>query len=303
MSRFVNVGSLQFLTKATHGTPEAREIVLNELDLALDSAKGYGLDLLVTCEGVESYAQTVDTAESTDKPGEVLKRYQAFAKAEKCHVAGSVKLRENGKVYNSVAFINRAGKILGAYHKANLTWGEIDNGLSSGQGAVVVETDLGRLGGIVCFDLNFEWLRHKYRELKPDILCFASMYHGGLMQGMWAYDCQSYFVSALQFNGTGIVDPFGREVAVTNCYTVFPRARINLDRVMIHLDYNREKFAMIERKYPGKVKIDVPANIGSALLTSECEEFSAMDIVREFDLMLLDDYFAESIRRNAANRK
>ncbi len=68
----------------------------------------------------------------------------------------------------------------GCYHKVNLTaYGEIPAGLTSGAGPVVVETDIRRLGGIVCFDLNFEEIRRQYRALRPDILCFARMYHGG----------------------------------------------------------------------------------------------------------------------------
>ena len=34
--------------------------------------------------------------------------------------------------------------------------------------------------------------------------------------------------------------------------------------------------------------------LGPALITSECEEKSAMDFVREFDLELLDDYLNRS---------
>jgi predicted amidohydrolase len=292
-----------FKTKAQRGAADAHEIVLRETAETLESLKGYGLDLVVFCEGVEAYAQTIEQAEEVGRPGPLLRLYGEFARQQQCHVAGSVKIRENGCVYNSIAFVGRDGRVLGCYHKVNLTtYGEIPAGLKSGTGPVVVETDIGRLGGIVCFDLNFEEIRQQYRALKPDILCFASMYHGGFMQQLWAYECQGFFVAALPFMGAAILDPFGRPEAMTDCYNSVAKATVNLDRAMVHLDLNRPKFAEIERKYGDDVRIDIPANLGPALVYSESDKRTAMDIVREFGLELLDDYFERSIKMNAANR-
>lgn len=303
MARFVNVAAVRFETRAVRGERDAREIVLRETADVLASLRGYGLNLVVFCEGVEALAQRPEAAEEAARPGELLALYREFAASERCHVAGSVKLREGDSIYNSLCFIGPDGRILGAYHKTYLTRGEIEeDGLRSGSGAVAVDTEIGRLGGIICFDLNFESLRRQYRALKPDILAFASMYHGGLMQAVWAYECRSYFVSALPMEGGGILDPFGRPVKLTNCYTPVARATINLNRAMVHLDSNREKFPEIERKYLGEVAIDIPPNIGSALILGLSDRVSAMDIVREFDLQLLDDYFSASTQANEKNR-
>jgi hypothetical protein len=123
------------------------------------------------------------------------------------------------------------------------------------------------------------------------------------MQEMWAYECRSYFVSALYFMDCGILDPFGRPMKLTDCYSPVARATINLDRAMVHLDYNRDKFPEIEKKYLGEIVIDTPPNIGSALIFSNSERISAMDVVREFKLELLDDYFVRSLALNAKNRR
>lgn len=302
MARYVNVAAVQFNSEGKRGASDARRAVLGETSLVLQSLRGYGLDLVVTSEGVEAVGQTLETAERVDAPGPFLEMYMDWAGSENCCVAGSVKLREGHFVYNSVVFIGPDGAILGAYHKSNLTAGEIEGGLTPGRGAVVVDTPVGRLGGAICFDLNFEWLRQEYRARKPDILCFASMYHGGLMQQMWAYDCRAFFVSALPFHGCGILDPFGRPLKVTDCYTSVARARINLDRVMVHLDFNREKFPDIEKEHLGEIVVDIPSNIGPALIYSLSDRISAMDVVREFELKLLDDYMAASLDNNAKHR-
>lgn len=301
--RAVNVAAVQFATKTAVGAPDAQEIVLGETRDCLEELSGYGLDLVVLSEAVGATGQTIEQAEATEHPGPFLSLYSEWAAANRCHVAGSTKLREKDSTYNAVVFVDRGGQVIGHYEKTFLTQSELEEGLTPGKGPVVVKTDIGRLGGIICFDLNFEWLRQGYRALRPDILAFASMYHGGLMQSMWAYDCRAFFVSALPQTGGGILDPFGRSLALTDCYSTVARSTINLDRVMVHLDRNREKFPDIETKYLGKIVIDIPPNIGSALICSVTNELAARDVVEEFDLLLLDDFLDQSIAANRDKRQ
>lgn len=302
MTRPLRIASVLFTLERLRGQPGARQAVLEELDRNRAALAGHGLDLVVFSEGVEAIGQSMDEGEALADPGPVLQAYQRLAVEESCTVAGSVKLVDRGQVHNSIAYIGPDGAMLGAYHKVFLTDGEIERGLVPGAGAVVVETPVGRLGGAICFDLNFEELAAEYAALQPDVITFASMYHGGLAQTLWAYRCRSYFVSALPFHGGGVIDPFGRPVATTDCYSAIALAEVNLDRALVHLDYNRVHFDAIRRKYRGQVVVDVPANVGSALIVSRSAEVSAMDVVREFDLLLLDDYFARSRDRNVAAR-
>jgi hypothetical protein len=128
------------------------------------------------------------------------------------------------------------------------------------------------------------------------------MYHGGLMQQVWAYECRSYLVSALPFIGGGILDPFGRAIALTDCYNSVAVADVNLDRVMVHLDFNRDRFPDIKRRYQDEVDIDVPPDIGPALITSRSNKRTAQEIAEEFELELLDAYFERSLQANRRNR-
>ena len=302
MAKFVNVAAVQFTKEYLTGQPNVRSLILEDTAAALQQLRGSGLNLVVVSETIEALAQTGAEAEEVQRPGALLSLYQKFAVAEGCHVAGSVKIRDADGIHNSIVYVGPAGQILGVYHKTFLTLSEIDEGLRPGLGAVVVDTAIGRLGGAICFDLNFDELRNQYARLQPDIITFASMYHGGLAQSWWAYACRAFFVAALPFHGGGVLDPFGRPVALTHCYTTVARARINLDRVLIHLDYNREKFPAIERQYGPAVQIDTPPNIGAALLTSHSVNRTAREIAQEFELQLLDDYFQTAATRNQRAR-
>jgi hypothetical protein len=302
MARYAKVASLLFTKNHLRDQSGARDAVLRDTRESLAAVAGLGLDLVVTSEGIEALAQTVDQAEDPANPGPLLQAYMEFAAKERCCVAGSAKLRVGGRAHNSVAFIGPHGEYLGAYHKTFLTRPEIEQGLAPGKGPALVETPFGRVGGIVCFDLNFHELRLQYAALQPDLIAFPSMYHGGFMQQVWAYSCRSFFVSALHFHGGGILDPLGSPLALTDEYHPAAIARINLDRAAIHLDFNREKFPEILRKYRDEVRIVIPPNLAPALLYSDSDKRSAMDVVREFGLQLLDDYLAESTSLNARAR-
>ena len=302
MAKYVNVAAVQFTKEYLTGQPNVRSLILEDTAATLHKLRGFGLNLVVVSEAIAALAQTLAEAEEVDRPGALLSLYQEFAAAENCHVAGSVKLRDAAGAHNSIVFIGPAGQILGAYHKTFLTLSEIDEGLCPGHGAVVVDTAIGRLGGAICFDLNFDELRSQYVQLQPDIITFASMYHGGLTQSWWAYSCRAFVIAALPFHGGGVLDPFGQPVALTHCYTAEARARINLDRVLVHLDYNRDKFPAIERQYGSEVQIDTPPNIGAAMLTSRSEKRTAREIAQKFDLQLLDDYFQTAALRNTQAR-
>ena len=301
MSKFVNIASIMIAAKPIYCRQSTRKYLLEQAADHLKSIEGFGVDLAVFPEYM-IYAQNYEQAEGISRPGEVLNLYLDFARRENCHVAASFRCLDGGKIYNSLAFIAPGGKILGVYHKVNLTVMAIEHGESSGSKAVVVDTEIGRLGGAVCFDLNFEQIRKDYAALKPDIMVFSSNYHGGLMQQLWAYECQSFFVSALPYMGGGILDPFGTPIKLTDCYTQVARARVNLDRVMVHLDFNRRKFPDIIRKYREEVFIETPPNIGAAVIYSNSHDRSAQDIFDEFELESLDNYFQRSLEANAANR-
>jgi Carbon-nitrogen hydrolase len=294
MSKFINIAAVHFEINAERGAPDSQAKVLEQFKYATDRLDGTGLDLLITCEGMEAIGQTIERAESPDNPGPMYNAYRDFAVRNKCTVAGSIKLEDKGKVYNALIFIGPEGEFLGDYRKTYLTKREFDRGTTPGSGAVVVDTPAGRIGGIICFDLNYDKLRDEYRALKPDILAFSSMFHGDHLQRNWAYQCRSFLASACKDNSSDIVDSLGKVIASVNYHGRIARSRINLDRFIMHQDNNVDHFADIQRKYKDEVKIDYDPKLGVALLYSESSKRSAIEIAREFNLMSLDDYLESS---------
>ena len=238
-----------------------------------------------------------------ERGDDILNRISEYARAHSVFIMyNAVRAAEDGEYRNCSTLIDRTGTPIYRYDKTFPTVFEMtDYKVKPGMGARVVDCELGRVGAAVCFDMNFEELRREYARLKPNLILFSSNYHGGLARNFFAYDTRSYLVASIGAGGPGeIINPLGISIAATSSYEFLAVADINLDYVVCHLDENRgAKFNALKKKYGKKVKIDIPSYLGPAIITSECEEKTAMDLVQEFDLELLDDYFerSRSVRR------
>lgn len=252
--------------------------------------------------------------EACDRPGgfsaEKLQEYyrvrkdqiQSFfartARENNCYIVYSAyRLMPDGTKRNSSVLIDRKGNVAGIYNKNHPTIGEMEGGTLCGKEAPVIECDFGRVAMAICFDLNFDELRLKYVKSKPDLIVFSSMYHGGQMQGYWAYSCRCHFVGAIAGRATPseIRNPLGQMVASTTNYFDFAVATVNLDCALVHLDYNWERLRKLKAKYGPKVTITDPGCLGCVLVASEHETISVDEMIKEFEIELLDDYFARSL--------
>ena len=130
---------------------------------------------------------------------QVLDYFARVASENSCYVVySSTREMADGTWRNTSVMLDRTGSIAGIYNKNHLVIGENTNdGVLYGREAPILECDFGRVAFAICFDLNFDELREKYVEARPDLIVFTSMYHGGLMQAYWAYSCRAHFVGAV----------------------------------------------------------------------------------------------------------
>ena len=77
------------------------------------------------------------------------------AKQHNLYVVCPLGTIENGNKYNSSVLIGRNGEIVGVYHKNFPTHAELDIGIIPGIEAPAFQTDFGRVGLSICFDINY----------------------------------------------------------------------------------------------------------------------------------------------------
>ena len=232
------------------------------------------------------------------RKNQVRDYFAQVAAENKCYIVYSAK-REmpDGSWRNSSIILDRKGDIAGIYNKNHPTIGEINNGVLCGKDAPIIECDFGRIALAICFDLNFDELRLKYVKAKPDLIVFSSMYHGGMMQAYWAFSCRCHFVGAIAGRATPsqIRNPLGEIISSNTNYFDFAVETINLDCALVHLDENWGRLEAMKKKYGESVIITDPGLLGSVLIASEHENISIEEMIFEFEIERLDDYFARSL--------
>ena len=216
------------------------------------------------------------------------------AKENHCYIAFGMKAKDEKGIWrNSCFLLGRSGKVAGRYDKNFPTPGEMEGGIIASDKAELIHTDFGDVACAICFDLNFDELRERYAELRPDLIIFVSMYHGGLVQAQWAYSCRSWFVSSVGIRNllSQVRNPLGKVVATTTNYYDHIVTTVNLDYELAHLDHNWTKLDALKAKYGEEVTIYDPGEIGVVMITSESEKVSAAQMVEEFGIEKVDHYF------------
>ena len=222
---------------------------------------------------------------------------ESIAKKNNCYIAfGTKRTDENGDWRNSIILVNRTGEVEGIYDKNYITFRAVEFGTKPSYETPIFQTDFGTVGCMICFDLNFDELRQKYAKLKPDLLLFSSVYHGGLVQNYWAYSCESYFVGSIGASNvpSEIRNPLGKIIATSTNHFNYAVTTVNLDYKLVHLDQNRVKLRELKEKYGKDITIYDPGRVGAVMVTSESDSISAKDMTKEFGIELLEDYLNRS---------
>ncbi|MBI5576578.1 MAG: carbon-nitrogen family hydrolase [Deltaproteobacteria bacterium] len=165
---------------------------------------------------------------SSTTPG-MLKRLRAFASGHRMAIAGSLPERKGGSVYNTLYTIDRDGTIAGKYRKAHLFQpsGEHLHFLK-GTGARVVETAVGSVGPLICYDLRFPELSRKYFLEGASLFCVSAQWpsirkaHWDLLITARAVENQLFVLASNAVERSGdfrfaggsmIVSPWGAQLA------------------------------------------------------------------------------------------
>lgn len=143
-----------------------REASVEKACALIALAAGNGADLVVLPEvfvpGAPYWAWTMEMRRavrfstelylnSVDVPSEATTQIGETAGKHGVHVVIGINERDNKSLYNTLLFFDRTGALIGKHRKLKLTgaeklvWGEGD-----GSTHCVYETDIGRIGGLIC---------------------------------------------------------------------------------------------------------------------------------------------------------
>ena len=143
---------------------------------------------------------------------------------------------DSGKYYNTELFINRDGEIIGSYDKMHLMVAmgyDESKDVEYGDHISVFDTDFGRVGMMVCYDLRFPELARSMVQQGADVIFVPAFFPAGaplpprtdhwdalvesvaLLNSTYVVAVNQYgkMSSEIPFGRSQVVDPWGTVVA------------------------------------------------------------------------------------------
>ena len=235
-------------------------------------------------------------------PGQTTLEVGAAAKEIGTHVIVGMQERIGDQTYNAAVLIGRDGNVIGRYHKVQTTIKEMERGTLPGETAMTFDTDLGKVGMLICFDLKFPEVPMSLARNGARIAFFPSMFHGGTRHQSIARDHGMFLVVSQAYESV-IVDMCGRRLAWQGYreplvergeLEPFAFADVNLDCKAYHLDFNQAKLGDIQSRYGAGVQFEIMRPEATFVMSSLMDNVSVEDIESEFELEDLWTYYDRS---------
>ena len=272
------------------------------LDFALgkiDSVRGYHPDLICLPELFLESAGDSKNPEWESISAKALAQLKATAADMHCWIAASLyeTVPEHPEMrYITLYLLNREGEIAGKYRKYHTVIGEtkIHRALPGSKPYAVVDTDFGRVGLLICFDIGW---RDPWAELGKEgakLVIWASAYNGGRLLHMHAAHNMYYVVSSVMTEHPMIIDMVGHTISEGTRWDAFAMADVDLDTTIFHTDRQWQKIDSLRAKLGDSVRIQSYNDENMFTVSSTDPEWPIERICKEFDMMTYADYHKEA---------
>jgi predicted amidohydrolase len=122
----------------------------------VEEAGRQGADIVCLPEAITLVGTGLNYVEAAESlPGPTSRFLGEVARRHKLYIVAGILEKEGDIVYNTAIFIDREGQLAGKYRKVCLPREEIEGGVTPGQEFPVFETDFGKIGIMICWDVAF----------------------------------------------------------------------------------------------------------------------------------------------------
>jgi predicted amidohydrolase len=239
-ARPVRVASINLRPRDTHSAEQSVNEFLAVIRKSVASADVILLPEGITVVGTGKHYP--DVAESI--PGPTTERLAQVAREKHAYIVAGIYEREGAAIYNTAVLIDRSGRFVGKYRKVYLPREEIEGGLTPGNDYPVFRTDFGKVGMMICWDLQYADPARALALRGAEMILMPIWGGNETLAKARAIENQVFLVSSGYDYPTSIVDPTGELLAVTREQGAVAAATIDLNRRYVDnwLGDMRERF-------------------------------------------------------------
>ena len=209
-----------------------------------------------------------------------------------------------GVVENTAVVIDRGGQIAGIYSKVHPTIGECrGRAVVAGTVATVIDTDFGRLGLAICYDVGWPDHWQSLADQGAELVVWPSAYDGGFPLRAYAWLHQYYVATSVRPSTSRIIDVTGRILASTSRWHRFATETVDLEKELFHIDDQVEKLHRVRLELGSRARVEALTEEHIFTLESNDPAWPVARIKTEYGLESFRDYHrrAEDVQHESRN--
>ncbi len=190
-------------------------------------------DIVCLPEGVTIVGTDLDYVSASEPvPGPTTNFLGNVARKYHLYIVAGILERKGDVVYNTSVLIDRDGRLAGKYRKLSLPREEIDGGVTPGDSLPVFDTDFGRIGMMICWDVTFPETARTLAQKGAEVILMP-IWGGNLtLAKARAIENQVYLVSSSYDMISAIFDQEGE---------VMKEATAEDPVAVVEIDLNKQK--------------------------------------------------------------
>lgn len=188
-------------------------------------------DLIVFGEAITVVGSTkvyAEVAEAADGPS--AKILGELARAKHAYVVAGILEREGNSIYNTAILLDRQGRLAGKYRKVYLPREEVERGLRPGSTFPVFETDFGKLGLMICYDVFFSEAAKSLAMAGAEVIAMPIWGGNEILAQARSVEGRLFLVASGYDHPTYIQDPNGQRLSEAPLNGSIAYAEVDLNR-------------------------------------------------------------------------
>lgn len=209
-ARPVRLATVNHRPRGTHSPQEN----LDQFAALVVEAAKQRADVVCLPEGItvvgngKTYAEVAEAV-----PGPSSRFLGQIALKHRVYLVAGLYERDGKAIYNTSVLIDRDGALLGKYRKVCLPREEIDGGITPGHEYPVFDTDFGRVGMMICWDLHFPEVARELAARGAEVILMPIWGGNETLARARAIENQLYLVASGYDFKTAIFDKAGASLA------------------------------------------------------------------------------------------